>query len=253
MIAHPHSDRSQQDTAEVRAFFEQWALYRRIVELDHLHHRAAYAAIERALASITRPFSFLDLGAGDADCTSRALAGKPVARYEAVDLSETSLALASERTAALGCPVVLTAGDFFEVVPRMREPADVVFIGLSLHHLVAADKRAFLTELRRIVAPDGRLIVYEPTREPGESRDEVLARWWRHVEATWGGLDAGELQRVKAHVFGSDHPESLVDYEAMMRAAGFSEMRVLYADDAKLYAAIEASFACGERSAPRCV
>ena len=240
MITHPHSDRSRQDTAEVRAFFEQWAIYRKIVELDYLNHRGAYEAIDRALAEIGRPFSFLDLGAGDADCTSRVLAGKPLTSYEAVDLSETALRLARERTAAFHCPVRCTQGDFFQFVKTIGEPSDVVFIGLSLHHLVAEDKRAFLPELRRIVSPGGRLIVYEPIREPGESRDEVLARWWRHAEAAWTALEPEELAKAKEHVFGNDYPEPIADYAGMMTAAGFSSAKVLYTDPQELYSVIEA-------------
>jgi ubiquinone/menaquinone biosynthesis C-methylase UbiE len=240
MITHPNSDRSQQDTAEVRAFFEQWAIYRKIVDLDYLNHRGAYEAIERALAGINASFSFLDLGAGDADSTSRALSGKKLTRYEAVDLSVTALGLAREHTAKLGCPVKCTQGDFFQLVPQIHEPSDVVFIGLSLHHLMAEDKRKFLPQLRRIVSPGGRLIVYEPIRESGESRDEVLARWWRHVEATWTELEPEELRKAKEHVFGNDYPEPISDYAGMMKEAGFAKAEVLYIDPRNLYAVIEA-------------
>lgn len=46
MIAHPHTDASRQNTGEVRAFFEQWAIYRKVVDLDCLNHRGAYAVVE---------------------------------------------------------------------------------------------------------------------------------------------------------------------------------------------------------------
>ncbi len=240
MIAHPSADLAGQDTADVRAFFEQWAIYRKIVDLDYLHHGGAYAAVGRALSQIDRPFSFLDLGAGDADCTSRVLLGKPLASYQAVDLSETALQLARKHTAALGCSVRCTRGDFFDSVKAMRETFDVAFIGLSLHHLAAAGKRAFLPALRRIVSPGGRLIVYEPIRDPGESRDEVLARWWRHVESTWTALEPEELAKSKEHVFGNDYPEPLADYFELMESAGFPSAKVLYTDPQNLYAVIEA-------------
>lgn len=241
MIAHPHSDCSQQDTEEVRAFFEQWAIYRRIVDLDYLNHRGAYEAIGFALAKTGYPFSFLDLGAGDADRTSRVLAGKAVTRYEAVDLSEAALNLARGHAARLGCPVRFTQGDFFQLVPRMTEVFDVVFIGLSLHHLVSADKRTFLPHLRRIVTPGGRLIVYEPIREPGESRDGVLSRWSRHVDSAWTELEPEELRKAKEHVFGNDFPEPIADYAGLMLEAGFAKTAVLYTDPANLYAVIQAN------------
>lgn len=240
MITHPHTDLTGQDTAEVRAFFEQWAIYRKIVDLDYLHHRSAYEVIDAALSQIGHPFSFLDLGAGDADCTSRVLVGKPLTKYEAVDLSETALQLAREHTAALGCPVRCTQGDFFQHVREMRETFDVAFIGLSLHHLQAAGKRTFLPELRRIINPGGRLIVYEPIREPGESRDEVCLRWLRFAETAWTALEPEELAKSKEHIFANDYPEPLADYFEMMTEAGFASAQALYTDPQNFYAVIEA-------------
>jgi ubiquinone/menaquinone biosynthesis C-methylase UbiE len=238
MITSPEN--SQQDTEEVRAFFEQWAVYRKIVDLDYLSHRGAYAAIDTALAGLGHPFSFLDLGAGDADSTSRVLAGKPLSSYEAVDLSETALRLARERTSDFRCAVRCTQGDFFQFVKNRTLTDDVVFIGLSLHHLIAEDKRRFLPELRRIVSPGGMLLVYEPIREPGESRDEVMARWWRHAQSHWTGIEPAELTKAKEHVFGNDHPEPIADYIDMMTSAGFSSPRVLFTDPQQFYAVIEA-------------
>ena len=233
-------ERSRQDTAEVRAFFEQWAVYRKIVDLDYLNHRGAYAAVERSLARLEKPFSFLDLGAGDAACTSRALAGKTLTSYRAIDLSETALQLARDYTAGLGCPVACVQGDFCQYVRTAREACDVAFIGLSLHHLPAGDKRRFLPELRRIVGRGGRLLVYEPIRRPDESRGEVLARWWRHVERSWTGLEPEELAGVKEHVFGNDYPEPVDDYLGMMETAGFNAATAVYTDPQELYAVIEA-------------
>jgi SAM-dependent methyltransferase len=230
-----------QDTAEVRAFFEQWAIYRRIVDLDYLNHRGAYEAIDRALGQIDRPFSFLDLGAGDAERTSRVLRGKSVTHYEAIDLSGTALQLARANAETLGCPVRCVQGDFFSYVTKMADRFDVVFIGLSLHHLTAEGKRVFLPELRRILPTGGRLIIYEPIREPDESRDDVLARWWCHVEAAWTELTPEELAKSKEHVFGNDYPEPVDDYVGMMTAAGFASTKVLYTDPQELYSVIEAS------------
>jgi len=240
MITHPFTDDPSQDPERVRAFFDQWQIYRRVLELDYLHHRAAYAALARALTNRERPFSFLDLGAGDAVCTTRVLASLPVSRYEAVDLSPVALKLAEENAAALACPKSFTHADFVERINAGGEPFDVIFIGLSLHHLPARDKRAFFPKLRALLAEGGSFFCYEPIREPDETRDAVLARWWRHVEATWTELTPAEAASVKEHVFGNDYPEPVADFETMAREAGFRDFSVLYTDAQRLYALIRA-------------
>jgi ubiquinone/menaquinone biosynthesis C-methylase UbiE len=241
MITHPFSDSPGQDAPQVKAFFDQWAIYRKVLECDYLHHRAAYGAIEAALATKNAPFSFLDLGAGDAVCTIGALAGKPVARYEAVDLSAVALQLAERHAETLDCRKNFVQADFVEYVRGSREMFDVVFIGLSFHHLPLDHKRALLPELRRLAAKGGCLMIYEPILRDDESRDEVMARWWHVVETTWTKLDAAELEKVRDHVFNNDYPESIPTYAELLTEAGFAEPRVLFTDADELYAVIQAN------------
>jgi ubiquinone/menaquinone biosynthesis C-methylase UbiE len=240
MITHPLTDDPAQDPERVREFFDQWQIYRRVLELDYLHHRDAYAVLARALAKREGPFSFLDLGAGDAVCTTRVLASMPIARYEAVDLSAVALKLAEENATALACAKTFTHADFVERVGAGGEPFDVIFIGLSLHHLPARDQRAFFPKLRALLAEGGSFFCYEPICELDETRDAVLARWWRHVEATWTELSPAELASVKDHVFGNDYPEPVADFETMAREARFRAFDVLYMDEQRLYALMRA-------------
>ncbi len=240
MITHPLSDDPHQDAEAVRAFFDQWEVYRRVLEADCLHHRAAYAALRAALAGRTEPFSFLDLGAGDADCSTAALAGLPVREYVAVDLSRVALDLAAGNAARLGAAVRVEAGNFVDFVRGAEETFDVILIGLSLHHLPAGDKRAFLPALRARLRPGGALFFYEPIAAEGETRDAVLARWWDVVQATWTALSAEDRERVRAHVFASDYPEAEADYARWARAAGFAGVEVRFRDAEGLYALFEA-------------
>ncbi len=240
MITHPFTEGPGEDATQVKAFFDQWAVYRRILEGDYLHHRAAYAAIGRALEELDAAFSFLDLGAGDAECTVGLLTGRPVERYEAVDLSAVALALAQERAAVLPGVKTFVQADFVTHVRATRERFDIVFIGLSFHHLPRAHKRALLPELRRIVKPGGRLLIYEPILRADETREAVLVRWWEVVRRTWTNLAPGDLEKVRDHVFGNDYPESFATYAELFEAAEFREMRVLFTDADELYAVFEA-------------
>lgn len=235
-------DESRQDAERVRAFFDRWRLYRKVLTLDYLSHREAYAALGAALKSVRAPFSFLDLGAGDADCTTAMLRELPVASYEAVDLSGVALGLAEENAGRLSCPKRFTQADFAEYIAGDScGTFDVIFIGLSLHHLPAADKAAFLPKLRSKLAEGGSFFFYEPIRNATESRADVMSRWWTHAQAAWIGLDSAELEEVREHIFEHDYPESLDAYETMARAGGFRDFEVLYVSPGDFYALVRAS------------
>lgn len=239
MITHPLTGDPHQDAEQVRQFFDQWALYKKIVEYNYLHHREAYAAIARILDGITGPFSFLDLGAGDARWTSGVLAGRDLKAYEAVDISGVALGLAEENLRSLSCSRKFTQADFFQSIRERRDTWDVIFIGLSLHHLPLADKARFFSAVHERVSPGGRLVFYEPVCEPSEDRDAVLARWWKAVAQTWTALDPAELLGAKEHVFTSDYPEPQETFDALAREAGFVGAAERYLDDDRLYAVFE--------------
>lgn len=228
-----------EDAEGVREFFNRWHLYKKVVSYNYLHHREAYAALAGALDKIAAPFRFMDLGAGDAAWTSQVLQGRPVVRYEAVDLSPVALELARQNLGKLDCEKVLTQGDFSEVIRQGTSQSDMIFIGLSLHHLPRADKEAFLPEIRRRLTSNGSFVFYEPINAPGESRDDVLKRWWQVVLRSWTELTPEERDAVQDHVFNNDYPESCEDYAVMASQAGFAGSEVLYRDSEDLYALIE--------------
>jgi SAM-dependent methyltransferase len=230
---------SGEDAERVRQFFDQWQLYKKVVALNYLHHRQAYAAVAGALDRFARPFRFLDLGAGDAAWTSRVLQRRPVQRYEAVDLSPVALDLARQNFAGAAFETAFTTGDFCETLRSGGSLEDVIFIGLSFHHLPLADKMAMLPVIRARLAEGGSFLCYEPIKAEGENRERVLERWWQDVLQNWTELTAEELRAVQDHVFNNDYPESCEAYERMARESGFAETRILYRDPHLFYAVIE--------------
>ncbi len=239
MSGEPVTHPTGEDAERVRQFFDHWQLYQKVAGLNYLHHREAYAALARALDERKSPFRFLDLGAGDAAWTSRVLEGRPVTRYEAVDLSPVALDLARKNFVRCACESVFTVGDFCEVLRTGTAKEDVIYVGLSFHHLPLPDKERMFPIIRERLAEGGCFICYEPVNGPGESRSEVLSRWWRMVLAEWTELTPAELEAVQDHVFGNDYPESCETYARLARQAGFAEMRILYRDPPALYAVME--------------
>jgi len=74
------------------AFFDVWHTYRKVVAANYMHHMEIRAQLERVLLAqfASRPFSFLDLGCGDAATLAPLLASMAVQRYKGVDLSENT-------------------------------------------------------------------------------------------------------------------------------------------------------------------
>jgi len=216
----------------VHAFFSQWEIYRLCIEHNTLHHREVGEILHRELLARNQPFSFLDLACGDADLTAAALQGTKVCTYTGVDFSAPALALAAEPIAALRVPYDFREQNFKDFLGTNPGTFDVTYLGLSLHHLKAAEKRRALAELRRITRT---LYLFEPILQAGETRDECLTRWHRAMNGPYDLFPPEARSAVWEHVRTSDFPESPGDYTTMAQAGGFAHAEVLFTDDQQLY------------------
>lgn len=223
----------------VRDFFNGWNLYRRIVEHDYLCHRSAREALASWLDGLERPFGFLDLGCGDASFGVEVLAGRTVTSYTGIDISPVALDLARGNTRTIRGPVTLIAGDFLTGIGSLPASYDVIYIGLSLHHLSRQEKEFFFGELRRRTAPGGSLLVYDPILSPGEVRDAFMGRWVDHAKWTWKSLTMEELDGAVEHVTTSDFPEEVGTLNRMAVAAGFHPAEILFTDRSDFYSLME--------------
>jgi SAM-dependent methyltransferase len=232
-IARPSETAPHRASATV--FQEEWPIYRKVVENNYLFHREAYAELRRVLIEeMDGPFRFLDIACGDAGPTIAALAGTRVSDYQGIDLSEPALALAAATLGALPCPVQLTQGDFVAALRERRLSADVVWIGLSLHHLERPQKLLLMSDARLIVGETGKLLVYEPASPGPESRAAWLKRWDRQRPG-WTAFTAREWTSITGHVHANDFPESHVTWLTLGYEAGFGRARCLYESPTQLF------------------
>jgi cyclopropane fatty-acyl-phospholipid synthase-like methyltransferase len=230
-------EREVEQVAEVEAYFQEWQRYAKVVQHNYLYHREVYARLhDFFLNHLARPFALLDLGCGDAGCMAQALEGTAISRYLGVDLAKMALDLAAKNLAGLRCEHLLWEKDYFEVVIEGEIKADVIWMGLTFHHLPRPQKQKFLQAARKILPARGYLLMYEPTLLEDEDRDQFLERSGQDRQSSWPAMTAAELERIGDHIDNHDFPEKISTLEQMAREHGFSSLSALFQDPDQIYA-----------------
>ena len=172
------------DETTLEQFQAQWATYQKLVDADSLSHKAVGTILHDTLnRTFARPFSVLDIACGDASEMKRALVGTKTRHYHGVDLSEPALELAANNLKDMPFEVELDHRDFVEALAGRAEPADMAWCSLSIHHLQTDGKLRLLQALR--ASTGTMLMIYEPTRLEGETRDGYLERFRRVNRPAW--------------------------------------------------------------------
>jgi SAM-dependent methyltransferase len=222
----PPVGRAKEDATTL--FQEEWATYQKLVDYNYLFHREAYETLNRFLAAeMPAPFGFLDLACGDAGPSVNALHGTAVARYTGIDASAPALALAQRSLALLPCPATLDEGDFAAALTGGRLDAEIIWIGLSLHHFRTAEKLELMHAARRALRDGGSFLIYENASPGHESRAAWMKRWDLQ-RPSWQAFTDAEWEAVRAHVHERDFPETDDTWRALGTAAGFGKVRRLY-------------------------
>jgi hypothetical protein len=232
-IHHFHSKGAVADQAALRQFQQQWATYQKLVDHDSLAHKEVGAILHQALAAVPAPFAFLDIACGDAGQMKAALSGTKVKHYHGIDLSEPALELAAGNLDGVPFAVELDHRDFVEALTARPEPADVAWCGLSVHHLSTEGKRALLEAIR--AATSDFLMIYEPTLNDGETRDDYMRRFARVNRPLWTFLTEDEWEQIDRHVTTCDYPETSATWCALGREAGFKDAREIFRDPTGFY------------------
>jgi ubiquinone/menaquinone biosynthesis C-methylase UbiE len=144
----------------------------------------------------------LDVGCGTG---TLALAAKhrvgPDAEVCGVDPSKEMIARARAKAARRGVAVK------FDLAPAQQLPFadasfDVVLSSMMLHHVTHTARGQALSEMRRVLKPQGRLLIVEITERPRMLSALIPSRW-RH---------------------GHDHSHPFVQARELMKDAGFNEV-----------------------------
>jgi SAM-dependent methyltransferase len=167
--------------------------YRRLVLRDHVRF------VERAMRECGARGPLLDVGAGGG--LFLGVMRRRGFRVVGLDFSREAAGIAWKRQ---GAPSVCAS---LEHAP-LREGA---FAGITMFHVLEhlPDPRAYLAAARRLLAPEGRLVVQVPNAGSWQAR--LLGK-------RWNGLD------VPRHLF--DYRDR--DLEALLHGAGFAVVRRKY-------------------------
>ncbi|HEU5474963.1 MAG TPA: class I SAM-dependent methyltransferase [Actinophytocola sp.] len=134
---------------------------------DVVHHLFGLAPIHQemiTLAGLRAGHRVLDVGCGTGNLLRST--GKRHRDVELVGLDPDPKALArARRKARRGRHVMRLDRGFAQELPYPDGSFDLVFSSLMLHHLDTASKDAMLAEVRRVLRPDGVLILADVVRD----------------------------------------------------------------------------------------
>ena len=78
-------------------------------------------------------------------------------------------------------------------------------------------------------------MIYEPTLQPDETRDEYLERFRRVNRPAWSFLAPEEWAQIDHHVTTCDLPETAKTWFTLGREAGFANVTQLFLDPTGFY------------------
>lgn len=214
------------------ALFEEWRAYEKLVENDYMSHARFFQRVEDEVKRrYGKPIAILDLGCGDASPIRDVLKRLDVECYCGVDKSVSVLAKAEINLALLDIPYRLYAGDVLDVLQSLPEQYDLIVASYTFHHLGAREtKERVLRECRRVLSPNGLMVVIDVFLREGESREAYLHRWEGNARSAFTDLDEEEMTTLIDHVWSCDFPESLSTYDELGTRAGYDRVVSLAED-----------------------
>ena len=220
--------RRQHLASEQELFAKGLATYQKVVAGNYYGHREAYNVLHEVLLNQTKPgFVFADLACGSAPFSAAALAETGVGRYVGIDVSKPALDVAKEMLAFLSCPIELRCQDFTEAIDAWEGQLDVVWIGLSFHHLRTPEKATLMKKVESLLPRDGLFMIWEPTCLEGEAREAWVERLSQSLRSL--PLTDEEFTAFDSHIRAADFRETAAIWKGMAREAGFEQSDQLFA------------------------
>lgn len=231
-------------------FLQGWKNYQRILRHDYLWHGLANHALRRVLTShflVTDKLRFLDLACGDSAMTASVLsdiggarvsAGYDPVYYVGVDSSPMALTSAERTDFGAGVRTSFLEADFVDFLRTGDSRFDVIYVGMSAHHLGPKRLPEFFAVVRSRLAPGGLFVAYEPFCLPDETRDEHIHRLHEIIRNFWIRLPTEGRDNVIAHTAECDFPVEIQQWNEATESAGLNPGRFAFRSPDRLYAMV---------------
>jgi len=196
-------------------------------------------AIITSLVASVGPARVVELCCGAGDLALLLLESLPETRLLALDGSPAMLAETRTKCAAHGDRLQLEAFDLAEPAWRALEPApDAIYSSLAVHHLDGPQKQVLFADLCGALRPGGIFVLADLIRPDSDAGWRIAAEDWdraveRRSQAIYGD-DRAQRKFSELHwnyfwwpqdnTF--DHPSSVAEHMAWLRAAGFEAIEV---------------------------
>ena len=170
------------------------------------------------------PTRLLDVATGTADFAIHAARRLPHARITGIDLSEGMLQIgrAKVENAGLADRVTLTAGDCLSL-PFTDGTFDAVTVAFGVRNF--EDIPAGLTEMRRMLKPDGRIVILELSQPEHFPMRPLFRFYTKAVMPLMGRLFAGHAEEYRYLPASIEHVPQGDAMLALLRGAGFTDCR----------------------------
>jgi tRNA (cmo5U34)-methyltransferase len=226
----------QHDPEKATRWFNQWHVYRSIVDNNWMCHGEIFSAIKSwVLLRHPGPFTLLDLGCGDAGFIQGTFTDTGLWAYTGVDAAQAALAKARAELSGARFQSRLVEADLLSYLGdqpgQESQPFDVILASYAVHHLPIREKQEFFRRAHARLAPGGCLLFADVFRRGEESREEYLEAYVGMMREAWDGLNEDSLASTTEHVLQRDIPETAREIQTMAREAGFhGEPRELFRD-----------------------
>jgi SAM-dependent methyltransferase len=127
------------------------------VESDYFADFKIKEIAGREAEVLDNPIKILDYGCGDGVAESFFLKYFPNAQVIGIDVSDESIQIAKKRNLPNATYTSFAGGN----IPFKSGSFDVIFVAMVLHHINHASHECILIEFYRLLAPGGRIYIFE--------------------------------------------------------------------------------------------
>jgi precorrin-6B methylase 2 len=215
-------------TSASQYFNENWKKYQQSIKNNTLYHKEMSAALDAFLVEhvSSHPFSFVDVGCGDASTIISVLTGKSIKQYIGIDAASAVLTIAAENLQVLNCKKEFICDNMVDAILQIPSSIDVIFTSYAVHHLSHQQKFDFVQACQHKLSNQGFLIMVDGVLNENQTRDEWLNALESRIKSTQP-MSSEELAFRMQHPRKDDFPEEIATFQKIANTQHWKNFEVL--------------------------